>query len=134
MVTFSPGMRRQCIQVPILEDEVSENDEIFEVLLSSEDPAVASDPPMTSVIITDEDRVTVSLEMESYSTSEDEGFIEVCANITAGGLERQVMVNLATTDDTAEGKYFFPPKLNGNSTLVQKSHSWDTFKGVRGLE
>lgn len=98
-------MTSQCLVVPILEDTISEDPELFNVLLSSDDPGVTSSIPMAGVTITDEaDSVTVSLEMEVYSTSEDLGFTEVCVVVTVGELGREIVVTVATIPGTAEGK------------------------------
>lgn len=104
IVTFSPVDQRQCLVIPILEDTVSENPETFEALLSSDDPDVSSTIPMATVTITDEDRVTVGLEMEVYPTSEDDGGVEVCANVSGGQLDREIVVTLTTNPGSADGK------------------------------
>ena len=47
--------------------------------------------------------VEIGLERTSYTTDEGGGTVEVCARLTRGTLERQVLVDLAMTDDTAIG-------------------------------
>lgn len=106
-VTFTSTVSRQCITVPILEDAISENDEQLMVSLSSEDPDVSSTLPMAGVTITDQDSITVGLEMDVYPTSEDVGFVEVCVVISGGELDREVVVTIATRSDTAEGMYMY---------------------------
>lgn len=104
MVTFMPGESTECITIPILEDTISEDPELFNVLLSSDDPNVSSTPPMAGVTITDDaDTVTVELEMEVYTTNEDLGVVEVCVVVSDGELGREIVVTLTTSPDTAEG-------------------------------
>ena len=103
IVTFSPTIQQHCLTIPILEDTISESPETFRVSLSSDDPDVSSDVPSSVVTITDEDGVSVGLEMEAYQGSEEDGFTEVCVVVTDGELDREIVVTLATSDGSAEG-------------------------------
>lgn len=103
MLTFSPDVDRQCIEVPIIDDLVSEDPEMFVVIISSDDPDASIDNPEAPVTIVDDDSVTIGLEMEVYSASEDVSSIEVCAAIVVGMLDREALVTLSTEDSTAEG-------------------------------
>ncbi len=103
IVTFGPEISTQCIEIPILEDDISESPEQFNVMISSDDPDVSSTLPNTEVIITDFDTVTVGLELEVYMAVEDQGMIEVCVVITNGELDREAEVTLTTGDLTAQG-------------------------------
>ena len=47
--------------------------------------------------------VNVSLEMNTYTVDEENTYLEVCANITGGELERSVMIEFFTVDGTAIG-------------------------------
>ena len=106
-LTFSPQALTQCIQVVILQDNISENPEIFNVLISSDDPDVKLSSPSTSVTITDDDSVTIGLEMETYLVREDQGSVELCAVVSNGELDREAVVTLATSDQSAEGNLLF---------------------------
>lgn len=44
--------------------------------------------------------VNLFLEEDSYTVSEAEGFIEICA-VLEGMIARSIMVNITTMDDTA---------------------------------
>lgn len=48
--------------------------------------------------------VVIGLEREAYQISEDGGFIEVCAVIRDGSIDRTVELLLSTSDLTAESK------------------------------
>lgn len=90
--------------VPIREDTISEDPELFNVMLSSNDPDVSTMVPVAGVTITDEsDSVTVELEMERYPTSEDLGMVQVCVVVSEGELDREITVTLATSPDSAQG-------------------------------
>jgi hypothetical protein len=104
-VTYTAGQVMRCVTIPILEDTISEENEVFNVLLTSDDPNVSSGTPTAGVTITDVDGVTVELEMEMYPTSEGMGFVEVCVVVSEGELDREIIVTLATNAGTAEGKY-----------------------------
>lgn len=103
VVMFSSTVMRQCVTVPILDDSVSENPELFTVTLSSDDPDVSSTVPTTNVLITDDDSVTVGIEMETYSSSEGDGVVEVCVVVVTGTLDREISVSLATSPGSAQG-------------------------------
>ena len=51
--------------------------------------------------------MTVTLDMEEYTVSEDEGFLEVTVNIN-GTLERSVEVVIATSPNTASSRFILP--------------------------
>lgn len=107
-VTYAPGDVMQCITIPILEDMISEDPELFNVMLSSDDPNVVSNVPVAGVTITDEgDSVTVELEMDVYPTSEDLGVVQVCVVVSEGELDREITVTLATSPETAEGRAIY---------------------------
>ena len=103
IVMFRSTMMRQCITVPILDDSISEDPEIFTVTISSDDPDVSSTVPTTNVVITDDDSVTVEIEMETYTSDEGDGVVEVCVVVVAGTLNRKISVSLATSPGTAQG-------------------------------
>ena len=51
--------------------------------------------------------VVIGFENETYTASEDQGSVTVCAQVMSGGLGRDVEVILATQDESAVGKFFF---------------------------
>ena len=48
--------------------------------------------------------VTVGLQQTSYSVTESEGVLDVCANLTEQ-IEREVFVSLFTAADSAQSQY-----------------------------
>jgi len=98
-LTFAPGQTTQSISTTINEDVVDEEDEEFEIRLSS--PVNATIADGTAVIqITDNDAPpTISL---SDATSTDESAVStnLVASLSAAS-ERTISVNFATANDTA---------------------------------
>ena len=54
-LTFQPGSERQCVEVPIVNDDDLENEEQFSVTITTEEDRVTLEPDSTTVIITDDD-------------------------------------------------------------------------------
>lgn len=96
----------QCFSIPVLEDTVVELDETFSVLLSTSNSAVNLIRDSASVSIRDNDIVTISWSPASYDIVEDGSAATVCAQITGGQIDRQVIVSYSTIDGTAESKQF----------------------------
>ena len=101
MLTFDQNVSRVCIDIPIEDDDISEDPEDFPVILTSDDPDVSSTRPMTNVTIVDDDVVTIGFENEVYPSREDQGTVQVCARIFNSTLDREVTITLMTRDDTA---------------------------------
>ncbi len=55
--------------------------------------------------------VTVSLDMTEYSFTEEYAYMDVCVNITDGLAERNVIVELASMNGTAEGNKQYKVKI-----------------------
>ena len=102
MLTFSPSISRACADIPIEDDDISEDPEDFPVVLTSDDPDFNSTTPMTTVTITDNDAVTIGFEMETYPALEDQGTVEVCARLMEGTLAREVVITFLTEDGSAQ--------------------------------
>jgi hypothetical protein len=49
--------------------------------------------------------VVIGLEREDYRVSEGTGAVEVCAIVLRGALDRELVLELSTSDKTAQGKY-----------------------------
>ena len=69
--------------------------------------------------------VEIGLERTSYTTEEDGVTVEVCARVTRGTLERQVLVDLSMADDTAVSKSLLQPP--NSLQLSCKDHNDDSF-------
>ena len=104
MLSFNQETSRACANIPIEDDDITEDPEDFKVTLvpDGEDP---NDPdnPMTNVTIIDNDNVTIGFERETYTATEDQGTQEVCVGILEGRLSRSVIVFLESSDLSAQG-------------------------------
>ena len=59
VIIFSPGINESCTtMIPIVDDSVLENDEVFNVILSTTDSDVSLDPSSATVTIVDNDGMT----------------------------------------------------------------------------
>ena len=58
VIIFSPGINESCTMIPIVDDSVLENDEVFSVILSTTDSDVSLDPSSATVTIVDNDGMT----------------------------------------------------------------------------
>ena len=102
-LTFDESTSRACVDIPIVDDQIVENPEVFRVVVDGDDPDVVFDPPSSTVTIIDNDNVVIGFEMERYQG--DEGSeVEVCAIVMDGVLERSALVAVATSDISAQGR------------------------------
>jgi hypothetical protein len=100
---FDDSNRRRCFTVTILEDQAYENDEEFQVSLSlASGSGVTIVPSLAVVQILDPDPLTIGLSQTEYTVMEGTPFVEVCAEVMNGVVERETIVSLDTADNTAE--------------------------------
>jgi hypothetical protein len=102
ILTFDQITDKVCATIPIEDDDISENPEDFPVTLTSDDPDVSSTRPMSTVTIIDNDNITVGFEMETYSATENQGTVEVCARLIKGTLAREAVITLQTESGSAQ--------------------------------
>ena len=121
---FGPSSRKQCAMIPVLNDTVPEVPEHFSVVLSMTTPlaGVILTPDNATVVISDDDgecsdrwlakcwmlytflsTVVVGFDHEIYSTSEGNGSVEVCVQVS-GILQSSVHLSLTTVDGNAIGE------------------------------
>ena len=108
---FTSNSSQTCASFMIIDDVILEGVELFDVSLSTEDPAVLFGLSSVVVEIEDNDHVTVGVIEESYTVAEG-GSVEVCIRLT-GATERVVTVTMATEGVSATGEckihtYSFP--------------------------
>ena len=105
MLTIASGTSRECIPVgATTEDTILEDDESFDISLSTADPNVNVTPASATVTITeDADSVTVAFQEPPYTIPEGAS-MQVCVAVVTGMLERDIMVTVSSVDDTAAGK------------------------------
>ena len=100
-LVFDGSITEHCVKVPIIDDFTLEDTETFDITLSSPDMDVALSFPTASVTILDNDMVGIGLEETEYDTSEGDGTVEICAVVTSGAIQRQLVASLSTFDLTA---------------------------------
>ena len=129
-ITFDKGAvygDKQCYLVAISDDTVVEDDEVFFVTLTSNEPAyfessltqatvtIHHDPAdckwsicfgYFNIIIILYTVVELGFQQTNYSISEQVSLRDamICVVINSGNLEREIAVNLTVTDGTAEGR------------------------------
>ncbi len=98
-VTFNPGETSQTISVTMVQDNLAEVDEVFNIDLSNPVNATISDN-QSEVTITDDEGTPV-LSVADASTS-DETATNLVATVSLSGPSSQtITVDYATSDDTA---------------------------------
>ena len=101
---FTSDTLAGCVDVQIRDDDLLEDLESFDVLLTSTNPAVRySTNQSARVYITDNDRVILGLRQSVYTVAEGTEAVEVCADLL-GGLGKVVPIMLESSD--AEGVTF----------------------------
>ena len=104
-IHFSPSQsmtQTLCARIPIERDTILEHTEEFRAHLSSPVHRVTVRRNLARVVVLDDDTITVSFGASEYSVSEDREGVEVCV-VLRGTLEREVLINVATTSGTADG-------------------------------
>ena len=116
MLTIASGSSRECIPVvATTDDDILEDDESFDISLSTADPDVNVTAASATVTITeDADNVTVAFQEPPYTIPEGAS-MQVCVAVVTGVLERDIMVTVSSVDDTAVGK----PECSVVKTLVK---------------
>ena len=104
-LTIASGTTRECITVATTNDNILEDDESFDIILSAaSDPAVTVTTDTTTVTITeDTDSVTVGFTETSYTIEEGMSMPVACVSVE-GVLERDITVTVSSMDDSAIGK------------------------------
>ena len=98
---FNEQTAKACAEIPIKDDNTTEETEKFGVLLSFDNPGVTSTRPMAEVTVIDDDNVTIGFEREVYPVREGDGVVEVCARLMEGSLGRSVSIVLLTRNGSA---------------------------------
>jgi hypothetical protein len=102
--TFTVGGATEiCFTFNITDDACVEDKESFEVYLSSSDPYVDVHISSAIIAIWDNDYALFNVESDTYFVDEDDGPATLCVVLTDGCLERDVIIDFATIEATAEG-------------------------------
>ena len=117
---FDRSITRLCVNIPVLEDQILEEDETFNVNLDGSGD-VNLDPSEGTVTITDTTgkafllffflkQIWISVflsvirpefELPDYSVPENGGELEVCVTVPAGQIERDIILQLVEQSGTA---------------------------------
>jgi hypothetical protein len=101
VLTFAPGTTTQTIDVPILGDTLSENDETFTVALNTASNATITNSSGTGTIVNDDAVVSVSIGDVSQAEG-NSGTANFAFTVTlSAASEQTVTVNYTTVDGTA---------------------------------
>ena len=118
-LTFqSLSSTRLCTSIAITNDNAVEDTEEFKIFLRTADDSLYVTGENGSVIISDDDRVAVSLERGEVSVEEEEGTVEMCVQLL-GVVEKNVEVSLALVADTAHGE---PNSIVQYYACAQQTH------------
>ena len=125
---FMPGSEEECGSIVISPDDILENTEMFEILLTEAPGTVLGMIPSAVIAIFDNDSkpnsivqlyqmtafcihtaVDVGFDNTVYSVSEFDEEVEVCATLT-GRIAREVRVTMSTRDGSASGDSDYSPR------------------------
>ena len=68
-LVFNSGTTRACTQVPIVDDDIDEDDEMFDVTLTTTETGISLAPDQGMVTITDDDGTFLSKAFAHYPSS-----------------------------------------------------------------
>lgn len=102
-LTLDGASDHVCTSFTAIDDSSIEAEEAFTLTLSTNDPAILFNRTSVTVVIEDNDQVTVGMMRESYEVAEEDGTVEVCVQLS-GTTEKDIVVNIFTEDGTALGK------------------------------
>ena len=91
---------RKCINVTVVDDDLVENMETFELWLISKDEAVSLTSDHLTLKIIDNDKVLLAMEKTNFTVNESIEQLEVKVTLS-GKLERDVIFSVKTSDETA---------------------------------
>ena len=107
-VTFKAGTVTKCVDISIANDELSEPEEVFTVVLGAVSDFVDIRDNTAIVTIADDDGdkqtqsgVRIGFGRSAYTVDEDEPILFVCIETFNGVPNTQFDVTLSTSDDTA---------------------------------
>lgn len=108
LIFTSEPPQRQCVAIGILDDQLIEDLEQFNIRVDQTLPqGVVSN--VASVFITDDDEqnILITFELDSYGVQEGQQSVEVCAVTSATPEQDQsILAQISTEDGSATGKLF----------------------------
>eukprot|EP00731_Ephydatia_muelleri_P034623 Em0068g18a len=104
-ISFVSGNRQNdtsCFNITIIDDMITENTNYFTIYITSNDIGLKLTTPINATVcIEDNDYIMVGFSSPIYTTNGGAGYVQVCAEILKGTLEKSVSVHLTSTNDTA---------------------------------
>ena len=91
---------RKCINITIVDDDLVEDTETFQLWLTSKDEAVSLMSNQLTLMIVDNDKALLALEQTNFTVNESIGQLEVTVRLS-GQLERNVIFSVTSDDGTA---------------------------------
>lgn len=104
----SPTGSTLCETISLLLDTVVEPLEVFTIEISTTDVDVVIQSQPATVAVQDESTVDIEFAANLYPVREVDGSVQVCAELSGGTLQRNILVTLTTLDSTATGINTFP--------------------------
>jgi hypothetical protein len=110
-LVFTSDIRRLCHVIDILNNEIYEDDEEFDVFLTSNDSSAVLIRNTTTITITDNDGLTIGFRGSSpVIVSESVGSLDLCFNISRGAIDTDVSITVQSNpiDATVNEDYTVP--------------------------
>ena len=106
VLTFGPSRSStQCANIQVLTDTVVEDEELLFANLETSDRGVVLSSDTATLRVNDATVVQLSLQQPSYEVREIEDTLTVCAVLSGGSLQRNVLTQLSTESITATGMW-----------------------------
>ena len=99
---LSVSNQKVCRNLSLLEDNIFEGQESLSVLMEVSHPRVSIHIGQATVVIQDNDEVTLSFLTRATSVSEDVGHVEACVELQ-GSTEETITYNVSTLAHSAQG-------------------------------
>lgn len=103
-LTLTGADGENCTTISILDDDIIETNETFSLRLSATNTAIDIVQNSATVIIIDDDTVTIGWSSPSYDVNENATLATVCIEINQGEIARPVVVYYSTVDGSAQSK------------------------------
>lgn len=82
-VTFAPDQTKRCVDIPYINDNIPEDDEMFNVVIQDTDNVSPSQPSTTKITIIDEDRGIAFVNGSDVKVNEEQGSTRLCISRTS---------------------------------------------------
>ena len=118
MTFFGTGLTTECVSIPLNDDEILEDTETFQVVMTSQDSGVHTTAhSVADVFILDNDGVRMGIQEREYEIGESQGTLSLCVELT-GRIAKNVIVHLSTESDTATGEHIYSTQPDSPPLVV----------------